>query len=101
MDHWGQLTGALNAGVLDAFGCEVAYHSQAGGTVDIRAIFQPAREAEDSAPGVYSVIFVRLADLPAPPARGDAVDIGEVHYKVFYIEADTSGAAVLRLRKVQ
>ncbi len=99
MDHWGQLTGALNAEVLDAFGREVAYHSQAGGTVDIRAIFQPAREAEDSAPGVYSVIFVRLADLPVPPARGDAVEISGVRYKVFDIEADTSGAAVLRLRK--
>ncbi|MBE7542259.1 MAG: hypothetical protein M9913_17085 [Bryobacteraceae bacterium] len=99
MDHWGQLTGALNAGVLDAFGREVAYHSQAGGTVDIRAIFQPAREAEESAPGVYSVIFVRLADLPVPPTRGDAVDSNGVRYKVFDIEADTSGAAVLRLRK--
>ena len=96
MDQWAQLTGALNAGVLGAFGRQVRYHSQAGGTVDIRAIFQPAREAEDSAPGVYSLIFVRLDDLPAPPERGDAVDIGEVRYKVFDIEADTSGAAVLR-----
>jgi hypothetical protein len=101
MDQWEQLTGALNAAVLEAFGRQVTYHSQAGGTVDIGAMFQPAREAEDSAPGVHSVIFVRLADLPAPPTRGDAVDIGEVQYKVFDIEADTSGAAVVRLRKVQ
>lgn len=100
MDQWEQLTGALNAQVLDTFGRVVTLHSQAGGTVDIRAIFQPAREAEDSAPGVYAVIFVRLGDLPAPPARGDAVEIREVRYKVFDVEADTSGAAVLRLRRI-
>lgn len=100
MEAWEKLTGTLNAGVLDAFGRVVTLHSQTGGTVDIRAIFQPAREAEESAPGVYSVIFVRLADLPVPPTRGDAVDINGVRYKVFDIEADTSGAAVLRLRKI-
>lgn len=101
MADWASLTNALNTGVLGAFGKEVVYTPQAGGPVIVPAIFQPAREAEDSSLGVYSVIFVRLTDLPAPPARGDAVEISGVQYKVFDIEADTSGAAVLRLRKGQ
>ena len=84
---------------LRVFGREVLYLPEAGGEVTVRAVFQPAREAEDASPGVYAVLFVRLADLPAAPARGDEVEIGGVRYKVFDIEADPEGAAVLRLRK--
>jgi len=84
---------------LRVFGREVLYLPEAGGEVTVRAVFQPAREAEDASPGVYAVLFVRLADLPAAPARGDEVEVGGARYKVFDIEADSEGAAVLRLRK--
>ena len=84
---------------LRVFGRAVTYLPEAGGVASIRAVFQPAREAEDASPGVYAVLFVRLAELPAAPARGDEVEIGGVRYKVFDIEADAEGAAVLRLRK--
>jgi hypothetical protein len=40
-----------------------------------------------------------MADLPAAPVRGDEVEIGGARYKVFDIETDAEGAAVLRLRK--
>jgi hypothetical protein len=53
------------------------------------------------APGVYAVLFVKLADLPGNPQRGDAVEFDGMRYKLFDIEADASGAAVLRLRQVQ
>jgi hypothetical protein len=84
---------------LRVFGREVTYLPEAGGQATIRAVFQLAREAEDASPGVYAVLFVRLADLPAPHVRGDEVEIDGVRYKVFDIEADAEGAAVLRLRK--
>ncbi len=84
---------------LRIFGREVTYLPEAGGQAAIRAVFQPARETEDASPGVYAVLFVRLEDLPAAPVRGDEVEIGGVRYKVFDIEADSEGAAVLRLRK--
>jgi hypothetical protein len=84
---------------LRVFGREVLYLPEAGGQAAVRAVFQPAREAEDTSPGVYAVLFVRLADLPAAPTRGDEVEIGGARYKVFDIEADAEGAAVLRLRK--
>jgi len=89
----------LDSACLQAFGRPVNYLPQAGGDASIRAVFQPAREAEDASPGVYAVLFVRLADLPAAPVRGDEVEIEGVCYKVFDIEADSEGAAVLRLRK--
>ncbi|MEB2364203.1 MAG: hypothetical protein OZ929_22945 [Bryobacterales bacterium] len=89
----------LDEACLRAFGREVLYLPEAGGQAAIRAVFQPAREAEDSSPGVYAVLFVRLADLPAAPVRGDDVETSGARYKVFDIEADAEGAAVLRLRK--
>ncbi len=84
---------------LRVFGREVLYLPEAGGQAVVRAMFQPTREAEDALPGVYAVLFVRVADLPAAPVRGDEVETGGVRYKVFDIEADAEGAAVLRLRK--
>jgi len=83
---------------LRVFGREVTYLPEAGGQALIRAVFQPAREAEDASPGVYAVLFVRLPDLPEAPVRGDEVAIEGVRYKVFDIEADAEGAAALRLR---
>ncbi len=94
-----QAVSDLNAAVVNTFGREVVYLPEAGGAATVRAVFQPAREVEDAAPGVYAVIFVRLADLPAAPVRGDEVEIDGVRYKVFDTEADAEGAAVLRLRK--
>jgi hypothetical protein len=99
MSSWHEAVKDLDAAVVKTFGREVLYLPEAGGEVPIRGVFQPAREAEDASPGVYAVLFVRLADLPAAPARGDEVEIGGVRYKVFDIEVDPEGAGVLKLRK--
>ena len=90
----------MDEACLRVFGREVIYLPEAGGQATLRAVFQPTRETENAAPGVYAVLFVRMADLPAVPARGDEVEIGGTRYKVFDIEADTEGAAALRLRQV-
>lgn len=89
----------LDQACLRAFGSDMVYLPEVGGSASMRGIFQRTNEPEDASPGVYAVLFVRLADLPAPPVRGDEVEIGGVRYKVFDIEADAEGAAVLRLRK--
>ena len=99
MSGWQAAAKDLDAAVVKTFGREVLYLPEAGGQTAIRAVFQLARETEDAAPGVYAVLFVRLDDLPAAPVRGDEVEIGGARYKVFDIEADAEGAAVLRLRK--
>jgi hypothetical protein len=100
MADWTSLLNGLNSAALDAFGREVTYSPQTGAPVVIRAVFNPTREAEENAPGVYGVIFVQLADLPQAPERGDRVTVGGSPYTVFNIEGDASGAAVLRVRKV-
>jgi len=99
MSGWEAAVSGLNAAVVRTFGREVLYLTEAGEPATVRAVFQAVREAEDVSPGVYAVLFVRLVDLPAPPVRGDEVEIEGVRYKVFDIEADAEGAAVLRLRK--
>ncbi|MCK6372317.1 MAG: hypothetical protein L6Q83_13520 [Gammaproteobacteria bacterium] len=91
----------MDEACLRVFGREVTYLPEAGGQATVRAVFQPAREAEDASPGVYAVLFVRLSDLPAAPVRGDEVEVGGARYKVFDMEADAEGAAVLRLRQVK
>jgi hypothetical protein len=99
MSGWKAAVSGLNAAVVGTFGREVVYLSEAGGAATVRAVFQAVREPEDASPGVYAVLFVRLADLPATPVRGDEVEIDGARYKVFDLEADAEGAAVLRLRK--
>ncbi len=88
------------ASALTAFGREVTYSPESGAQTAIRAVFEPAHQVEENAPGVYAVLFVKLSDLPQAPVRGDEVMVDTILYKVFHIEADTSGAAVLRLRQV-
>jgi hypothetical protein len=99
MSSWESAVSNLDAAVVKTFGREVLYLPEAGGQATVRAVFQAVREAEDAAQGIYAVLFVRLADLAAPPVRGDEVQIGGTRYKVFGIEADTEGAAVIKLRK--
>ena len=99
MSGWQAAVKDLDAAVVKTFGREVLYVPEAGGAATVRAVFQPVREAEDASPGVYAVLFIRLADLPDVPVRGDEVESGGVRYKVFDIEADAEGAAVLKLRK--
>jgi hypothetical protein len=90
----------MDATCLRVFGRKVTYLPETGGQATVRAVFQPTREAEESVIGVYAVLFVRAAELPSVPQRGDEVEVDGQRYKVFEIEADTSGASVLRLRQV-
>jgi hypothetical protein len=92
------LTG-LNSAVLQTFGREVTYLQQNGWEATLRAVFEPTREAEENALGIYAALFIPIADLPAPPDRGDEVRVDDATYNVFDIEADTSGGAILRLRQ--
>ena len=99
MADWASLTDALNTGVLGAFSREVGYAPQVGAPLTVRGIFESTREPEENAPGIYAVLFMRTGDLPRPPERGDELTVDDATYKVFDIEADTTGAVVLRLRK--
>jgi len=99
MTDWTSLMDDLNRAALGSFGREVIYTPQSGAAVSIRAIVEAAHEAEETAPGTYALAFVRLGDLPGAKAeRGDAVEIDGASFKVFKVEADGQGGAVLSLR---
>ncbi len=100
MADWTSLLGTLNSTAVGVFGREVSYLPSTGEARTIQAIVETAKQAEETAPGIYAVLFIRLADLPKPPERGDEVSIDSMLYKVFDIEADGGGGAVVRLRQV-
>jgi hypothetical protein len=95
---WTTLVDSLNAGVLTAFGREVVYTPQAGAPVTIRAAVQEGRRSEETSPGTYALMFLRLAALPQPPERGDQIEIDSGLYTVFEIEADGEGGVTLAAR---
>lgn len=95
---WDAQAGALNAACLAAFGRAVVYQAAADAPVTINGILDPGSRREESAPGTYAVLFVRMADLPQPPERGDEVEIDGSTYKVFEVEADAAGGVKLALR---
>ena len=98
MTSWTSLMDALNTAVLGAFGREVTYVPQAGAPFAVRAITEAPHQTEDASPGTYAVLFLRLADLALPPARGDEAVIDGATYKVFEIVADADGGVKLALR---
>jgi hypothetical protein len=95
---WDAAAGLLNAACLGAFGRAVLYQPAAGAPVTVTGIVDPGSRLEDSAPGTYAVLFIRRADLPQPPERGDEVEIDGATYKVFEVEADAAGGVKLALR---
>ncbi len=95
---WDAVTGALNAACLATFGREIIYRPAAGAPLPIRGILQTGAQLEESAPGIYALLFVQSADLPSQAQRGDAVEIAGVRYKVFEVEADAAGGVRLALR---
>ena len=91
--------GALNAACLAAFGRDVTFRPVTGGASFTAAgVLETGVRLEENAPGTYAVLFLRRADLPQGPERGDEVEIDGVSYKVFEIEADAAGGVKLALR---
>ncbi len=100
MSDWASLIDGLNTSAVSAFGREVTYSPQVGGsaTVTLKAILEGTHQSEENSPGTYALLFIRLSDLPEAPDRGDEVQVGNSVYKVFEIEADGQGGATLGLR---
>jgi hypothetical protein len=71
--YWLMPTGNLCAQKLGnhliPFYAGIARKQPASGVSLRWGVFQPVREAEEASPGVYTVLFVRLADLLSLPPR--------------------------------
>ena len=92
--------GPINTACRDVFGTAVIYQPAAGDSIAVTGILETGVRLEESAPGsgTYAILFLRSADLPAPPERGDQVDIAGTVYKVFEVEADAGGGVKLAMR---
>ena len=93
---------ALNSACLAAFGRTVSYTAPPEAAVDITAIVSAGDEPEAETPGegVYTRLFLVVADLPRAPAAGDTVVIDSIEYAVYAVALDETGGAQLRLRRV-
>ncbi len=98
MGSWQDLTTALNAACLAAFGRDVTFRPADGAPFTVTGVLETGARLEETAPGTYAVLFLRRVDLPQVPECGDAVEIDGASYKVFAIEADAGGGVKLALR---
>ena len=98
MGSWQDLTKALNAACLAAFGREVTYSPAAGAPITVTGVLETGARLEETALGTYAVLFLRRTDLPRAPQRGDEVEIDGSGYKVFEVESDAAGGVKLALR---
>ena len=98
---WASLEDVANGIVRDTFGEAVTYTGVAGAVTALRGVFSLEYEEvmPDSGASVVSnrpTLFLRLADLPVPPAEGDRFSVRGVTYAVEQApHIDGTGGAVL------
>ena len=95
---WESALGALTAVCLATFGREVLYRPGTGVPCTVIGVVETGARLEETVPGTYAMMFLRLADLPQAPECGDEVEIDGTGYKVFEVEADAAGGLKLTLR---
>lgn len=99
MTTWDDEASAMNAGTVATFGRAVTYTPLATGIpAAIQGIYETPRE-EETALGIFAVLFVNAADLPSAPAKGDHVTVSTETYAVFQIEADQARGVRLGLHR--
>jgi hypothetical protein len=91
---------ALNRSVLKAFGVAVSYQHGTAAPISVRAVPMKDSDEEQHVGGLYTRLFLNMADLPAPPDHGDVVTIAGDAYTVFEPKADAMGGVLLSLRAV-
>lgn len=91
---------ALNKSCVKAFGTAVSYKQGAAAPFAVRGLLIKDSDEERHQDGVYSRMFVVLADFASRPDHGDQVTSNGVTYTVFEVAADAFGGAFLSLRAV-
>jgi hypothetical protein len=91
---------ALNRACVNAFGTPVSYQQGAAEPFSVRAIPMKDSDEEQHVGGLYTRMFLNMADLPMPPDHGDVVTIDGQAYTVFEPKADAMGGVTLSLRAV-
>lgn len=90
----------LNKSVVKAFGVAVSYQQGSAAPISVRAIPMKDSDEEQHVGGLYTRLFLDMADFTTPPDHGDVVTIDGQAYTVFEPKADAMGGATLSLRAV-
>ena len=85
---------------IAVFGRSVTYTPKGSTPLTIQVLWKEGASDEDVSPGRYSHIDVQNADLPQPPALGDAVSSNGKDYTVVRIEALITGYSVAVLQEM-
>lgn len=101
MSAWSELVTGLDRGLLASFGEDVLYQGLdlVPPPATVHAIVEHAQEPEGESPGVYAVLFVHAADLPAAPATGDTWTFGGQTFSCYRVELDQAGGARIGVRR--
>lgn len=102
---WSEKMSNLTDACQTAMGQTVTCTPATGDPYTLEGIFDenfvavdPASETEVTS--VHPVLFVKLSDMEAPPAKGDEVTIGGVDYRVIQPQDDSEGGTRLLLHKI-
>jgi len=101
---WAAALDRLTETIRDQFP-SAAVHTPDGGSPDAHTCVHDYKwvnitvNGEVTQAGMMHVAFVRLADLAATPAQGDAYAIGSDSFQVLEVRPDGSGAAELILHR--
>lgn len=99
---WADELSRLKASVRTNFATAVSYQDQSGTVTAINAVVRSGEQFEASQAGAEAEIFVRLADLPALPAKYDRATFGSKIYQVSHEPIrDGGGGARLLLRYIE
>ncbi len=91
---------ALNKACVRSFGKAVSYRQGAASPFTVRGIPMKDSDEEQHLAGLYTRLFVDMADFTTPPDHGDLVTIDGTAYTVFEPLADAMGGVTLSLRAV-
>jgi hypothetical protein len=91
---------ALNKACIKSFGAAVSYQQGAAAPFTVRAIPMKDSDEEQHLGGLYTRLFLDMADFATPPDHGDVVTIDGTAYTVFEPLADAMGGVTLSLRAV-
>ena len=91
---------ALNKSCLKVFGVAVSYQQSTAAPFAVNAIPLKDSDEEQHVGGLYTRLFLDMADFTTPPDHGDVVTIDGQAYTVFEPKADAMGGVTLSLRAV-
>lgn len=89
---------ALPDPIKTFFGDSATYTPLSGSPYTLTIIMADPNPQESLFPGNLTIADAAIADMPAPPVKGDKITIGSTEYTVFDFKRDSVGPSGLFVR---